>query len=518
MRILSAGFFLVMNIFLTPVSFAQSTDLSHNNQSSDRATGAVLVPWSFIERWVSSQGAISENSTLIDEIIKDINFIVSEVPVRISEARLQVRGGFAGVQVEKNVTRWQSHALAVDVIVSGFEVEKQFSQDVGGATIIVSLKAKCQPFSIHQVDANFVTDLAWKSTEMGFDLSAQALKLHWPENSWQIGSVSCEGPQGFGDIVQSEIRQLFKNPTTLETHIKPVMEHKLNTLLSSYFDPLKNPKWLDNNKVFSVKTSGTEVVDDRGLVILMDVQTNPEYQGIHAAAKSADLTMNPQMWEGVQDQPLLVLPLKLFENAARHAKIFPRVETHLNEIAGFKNILNNRLLQFFFWPELRKFKKDSPFDATSLVQGQDFAFPENAPSAQFVGGRGLSISASISTWIRAVRDGQAINWAYVNTQVKGVMNYSLQDGEMQFSLKKPELQMTARHMPEYLQKYPNKHKFPISRLKSVMQQQLSKSSFKFSLPALDLQVIGAQNKLRAVAVREQSDYLVFSFEPILFQP
>lgn len=453
---------------------------------------------------------------MIDEKIQNVDFTVSDIPVHIPSAHLQVNGSFAPVQVLQNVTRWQTEILNADLHLEGFEVEKEFTKDVDGATIIVTLKAKCLPFSIHQRQAHFSTGLAWRAVDIGFDLSAQDLQLQWPQSSWEIDAITCEGPEGFGEIVQTEVTNFLKNPAAIESWLKPLMEQKLNSLLAKALEPLKKPVWLDNSQIFLAKTSQTQVANDQGLVILFAVETSQAFQSPGASVVETPLNLAGELWQEVSDQPVLILPQGFFETTARHAKIFPRVETHLNDVPAFAKILKSRFLQFFFWPELRKFRKDAPFDATSLVQGQQYAFPANTPQAQFVGGQRMSVKASISTWVKAVRDNVEINWAYINTVLTGSVKYSLIKGEMNFALENPDLQMTAQHSTEYLEKYPNKHKFPISRVRDAMASQLLGRSFKFTLPVLDLQSIGAQNQLRAKDLKEKGRNMIFSFEPIEF--
>ena len=500
---------LVLNFSFSATAWAQLQD-----RTTDQAKAAVLIPWSFVERWVNAQSVSNSNSTgpqtLIDENLEKIDFVVADIPVHIPSAHILVNGSFAPVEALGKLTRWQTKNLSVDLQLAGFQVEKEFVKDIDGATIIVTLKAQCGNFAIRQNQAQFMTGLAWQAVDQGFDLTAEELQISWPANSWQVESLVCEGPEGFGALVQEQISQALKDPTQIENWLKPLMQSRLNQYISTALEPLKKPSFIENNKIVTVKIGETAVADNEGLVIGVDIVTQEAYQG-PTAAQNIDVNVPANIWQQVKGQPLLILPKKFVENIGRQAKIIPRLENRLNDIPAFQSVLSSRLKQFFGWPELRKFKKTAPFLATSMVQGQDYALPNNPPVLKFTGNKSISVTASVSTWVRAERDGQMINWAYFDTKIKGHMSYVLSNGEMVFSLVNPQIQMKATHAAEYMAKYPNKHKFPIDRLEAGMLSQLNIRKYRFAMPALNLKSIGLNEQLKTESVTEQGENLIFSF-------
>ncbi len=525
MRISTVGIKAVLMIsfstFFIFSASAQNTDIS---QLTDHSQGAVLVSWKFLERWVNARSGTKvedgKPSTLIDEKMQQINFTVSDIPVHVPSAHLQASGSFAPVQVRDNRTFWSTKNLDIQLDLDGFSVEKEFVKDIDGITIIVTLKADCGPLTLRQTAGNFASTLAWQARHKDFQLSVEDLQLSWPLASWQVSSVSCQGPEGFGEFVQKEISEALKNPQQIEQWLKPLMQDKLNAKIAETLLPLTKPTWLDQNQIFSTQTNATQVINNRGLVLFVGIETNVNYQNPTVAIKQSSVQLRESSWEQAQAQPILIMPKHFFENTARHARIFPRVDNLLNNIEGFRKILNSRFLQTLFWPELKHFKKDSPFTAVSLVQGQTYAVPENAPQARFIGGHRLSIRAAISTWVRAVRDGQGVDWAYIDTKIQGIMQYSLNKGEMIFQMQEAQLSLSVQHMPEYKKKYLQKdsHKFPQSRIRDAMQSQIAGGQFRLKLPTLSLEGAGIKDALRVQAVSELNNDLVFTFAPIELNP
>jgi hypothetical protein len=507
---------VVFVILFSSPSLKAQNPLSANLSQTDLAQAGVLIPWSFVQKWINERDVGTQ--TLIDERIERIDFNVSDIPVHIPWAQIVAHGSFAPVQVSSNMTRWQTNQLSLDLHLAGFEIQKEFVKEIDGATVIVTLKARCGDFAIRQNQAQFMTGLAWQAIDQGFQLSAEELNLAWPVNSWSVDSLICQGPEGFGEMVQRQISEALRDPQQIEIILKPLVQSRLNNYLAKSLEPLKKPMFLENNKIFSVQIGRTQVAPDQGLIIQMDIVTSPEYQEA-SPAHVANLVLPPGAWSQADQGPLLILPKKFFQDMARHGKIFPRLENKLNEIPAFRKILGSRFLQFFFWPELRKFKKDAPFQATSLVQGQDYAAPANSPIVRFIGGQRLAVSAGISTWVRAERDGQEINFGYFETSLKSEMSYHLQNGEMIFKLENPDLNIKASYAAEYLAKYKPKTKFPLSRLEKGMRAQLQLRNFKLALPVMDLESLGMKDQLRAGSVSEQGENLVFSFQsPSSAQP
>jgi hypothetical protein len=460
---------------------------------------AVLVPWSFIDQWINSR--LGSQVISLEEPIGPLQMNSKELPVLIRQAQLNAQIQFGSITTEGPLSYWHTRQLALTIHLGAFQVNQRFQREVAGATVIVDLKAECDPISISLPQADLTALIGLESNGQDLSVLTKDLQLNWPLNSWKIGPINCQGPQGFGTLVSQQIHQFLSNESQLNSWVTPKVQEKLNSKMKSIYEPLKQASWLGSDKLLSQQLKSTRINLQKGLVFKSLLQSPSPNLDVNRN-KFTSLHLDESHWEIAPGQPLLVIPKEFIENTAKNSSAYPSVKTDLRKISSFQKLMKSRFLQFFVWPELLKFKKNARFEADTRVQAGSADLKFGVDQKAFA-------KVTLQTWLFAERRQLMESFGYLETSIQSSMNYFIQNGELIFKFEKPKTLTKSSYSEDYVRKYKPAGKPPVSQLKSAVKNFFKSSAFNVKLPIFKFSLQQESTELKATAVKDFKQNLVF---------
>lgn len=466
---------------------------------------AVLLPWSYIDQWINLQ--LGSQVISLEEQIGPLQMNSKDMPVLIPQAQLNAQVQFGPITTEGPLSYWHTRQLALTINLGAFQVNQRFQREIAGATVLVDLKAECDPISISLPQADLTALIGLDSNGKDLSVLTKDLQLGWPLNSWKIGPINCQGPQGFGTLVSQQIHQFLSNESQLSAWLTPKVQEKLNSKVKSIYEPLKQASWLGNDKLFSQQLQSTTINLPKGLVFKTLLQKNSQSLDLKAS-KLTQVSLDNSHWEIAPGQPLLVVPQEFIQNIVKNASAFPAVKTDLNKFSAFQKLMKSRFLQFFLWPELLKFKKKARFTADTRVQAGSADLKFGVDQKAFA-------KINLQTWIFAERNQSLENFAYLETSIQSPMNYFIQNGELVLKFDKPKTITKSSYSEDYVRKYKPTGKPPASQLKSAVKNFFKNSPFNIKLPIFKFSFQQGSTELKATAVKDFKQNLVFTISEVL---
>jgi hypothetical protein len=151
------------------------------------------------------------------------------------------------------------------------------------------------------------------------------------------------------------------------------------------------------------------------------------------------------LFSKVGDQPTLVISKKSVESLVAQKSLWPQTTVSLNKISAFQDLLGNRFIQFFIWPDLFNYATTSPFNLVSDVQG--------SPKITLGTQNKAAVQAPVSSWIVSKRDNRSWYYLHLQSQVSGNMTYGVSKGSLNVTLQNSNVQSTVGFGVDYLKAY-----------------------------------------------------------------
>lgn len=463
-RLLSVYASLVFMIILS-FSAARATESAAIAYETQLA-----IPWKFVEQTINSES--TSPSAPFQFSFSDTSYSVNGVPFVIPQMQLEMLIHLKPVQSSLATTIWETDLLALKFKIDSFKVQKDIEQYIGGVHAIVHLQAECSSFVVAQPQAHVQFSWNWSVINNQIHAELKDLALAWPADSWQVSDIQCNGPVGFADVIQQELREKLAQADSLAPLIRSTIEKTLNTQMNLSLDQWKQPQWLNQSKFFNIQLTETKILNSAGIL----------FKGL---MRFSEASVNEKI------EPLLIAenlqpqttPMLIFSNAAMQ-KLVEKLalnanhNLNLNQISAFKKILKSRFLQFFIWSDLMHFSKQDTFTLFSKLT--------TVPKLNFGTDLSLNLEAQLSSVIQAPRDSQILNYVQIQTQVKSKLQYSVENGKFSFQFANPDIQIRAQYDPSYKQKYKPWGALPTSLLQKAVQEAQLLRSGSVAIPSFKL--------------------------------
>lgn len=441
---------------------------------------AIFVPWQFLSDTALEANQVNGASHL-SFALGEVQIEAEEIPVNLSNIQVEIDTVLRNVGSSHRSTLWHADQMVAQITVSGFIVEKYVEQWISGVKARVHLRAECAPFQLLQESAQM--QMAWIWSSQGTRLQAQlgSLELHWPKNSWKVGAIQCQGPRGFADVVQEEIKKKLENPESLIPELKAQMEAHFNRKMEDSLAQYRKPQWLfsDFQTALVMEMTGVEAAVDKGLVFkgLIHVQ-RPQAQGVQHREEVVALNVERSL-EGVETQyPALIFPGQAVESLIGDMAENRIALYKLNQFSDFNRLLRSRFLQFFIWPDLMKYSKSAQFDVTSRVSGR--------PTLQYTINQKIWIQGYVDSWIYSQRDNRMWRYIDIRTAFSAWVYPNVEKGHLHFSLSNQNMKSSARMASEYVSRFRPSTHIGVSTIESSLKKAPFFQGFSLELPSLEM--------------------------------
>lgn len=457
------SFFLMLDS-----SFAQET----------KYESALLIPWSSLTQAIVQQ--VSSDDSLLDFSIDSQRVVVSEIPVQLSQIHIQVNGqvqhlGSSFQNLEE--VKWAGDPLRVGIEVGSFEVSKVVEQMINGIRVRAHLSARCQSIYMEQTSAKLDVGLSWVSSGASLESRVSSLDLSWPIDSWKIGPISCQGPRGFADVVEQQLRDQLSDPVRWIPLIKSEMESHLNQAVDQALARYRNPTsvYSDSQTQLKLQLSGAEALTQKGLVLKGFLTTPHQPEG---EVKVISLDLESILSDVQTSNPILLVPGRELATIASQVIANREVQYNLRSIPNFENLMKFRLFQFFVWPDLMNYSKTSSFPVISRLG-------EN-PKASFENHR-LKISGSAQSWVYSHREGR--DWRYVDVETRFSVDVlpRIERGQLKLDFEKRSMQSSYKMTKEYVEAFHPSSYLPLSLLNVALEKSPTFQNFEIEIPKIKLE-------------------------------
>jgi hypothetical protein len=476
-----SGFLIAL--LIGKISFAQTTlPVLHET--------ALLLPWSFVEQSLQTQA--QSDPSLEQFAMGPITLQAQGIPVTIPQAVLQMQLHLKPVVSSQNATRWESDQLILQINVGGIQVQKDIVQNIGGVQAIVHLSAQCAPFTLVQPSAHILTNWLWQASGLVLGAMIQDLSLDWPQNSWQIGSLECQGPKGFADLVQADLQSQLAQADQFAPLLKTALENALNSKIQAWLTKWRAPKWIPQSasgQGMNLLLSGVETVRSQGLLFKGVVGLGPQMDLaslLSAGAMVIPLGESDALLAQITLAPTLIFSSESLSSVISQVSLWPKVDINLNAVSSFESLLKNWFIEIFIWPDLLNYSSKAAFHMISQLSApaafqfsaQGTAGSPALPSASF--------KASVQSLMTAVRDGQTWNYLLFQSQVSANVSMAIASGQLNLQFANTNLQSKAKFGVDYVHRYSPSKYISLSTIESALKSSTALKTATLALPKFQL--------------------------------
>ncbi len=325
-------------------------------------------------------------------------------------------------------------------------------------------------------------------------LTMPTYSAQWPSDAWQVESLNCPQLANIQGLVQAQIVQYLSSFENLD--------HDVNTALTAQFVKWSNAASLlllsqqelpTSNDYLKVHYEPQTVRENNGQGLVLGGTLRFEYPYLAQGQEflqEYDLPATAQLVP--QATPQLIVPFAAIRSLMMGEYFAGKLEytTRSPEIPAFQDLMQSRFKQFFGWPDLMNFAKDTTF----LFQFQPLGPPafENETA-----GRGGAINGNLTLPLsaRMYAPLQGIYTPYVEfrTLLSGPTSMTLQDhGKVNFKIAATAQPSTYTFAQNYLaSRHPNTH-IAIDTIANATRSSLNADGMQLTIPSF---AVGKQLKL-----------------------
>jgi hypothetical protein len=418
---------------------------------------AQWIPWSFVANEISR---IPLQLNIQRQVL---SLEWGELKPVINGLKISIDGSLSDLQITKDGIRGQSDDVMADINLASLSVDQVIIKEFNGNRISILLKANCSPlkvtvpqFSI-KMNSTFVPDhMSWRPDLTNIDLLI-------PSNGWSFTPVTCTGIDGVGQEITDRVTQSLKDPT--------VISDLLKTWLSSQLQESWNQTW--NNLVDAggpkMKILFMERPTDKGMMIFAELPlTSKNVVGlgninqINLSNYSPQLILSQLGFNALlEDQLIKLAPQKY----------------NLNQVSGFAKLMKSRVIQYFVWPDLRRFNSKTPFllttqkdDATLLLRPRGI-------------GKWLA-QINAHGFLEVEMNSARIDYLQWGIGVDAEIQASVKDSILKISTGKAALNMAWNFGLLYKMLFNPKQRIAVDILQGALGQFFSNQSMEQELPVL----------------------------------
>ncbi len=468
---------LLVLILTCPPAFA--TDIT--KISSIHEVG-LAVPWRHLDTVLRGEFPAERMHTYD---YANLSFVAQEVPFVIPQTKISILFNLQPGEFKNLTAAWNMASLAVKIETSPFKVEKTFVENVGGVMVSVKLAAECQGLTVLQQNADARVEVALSTNGSDVQSKVNELTFHWNQE-WWVGNVSCEGPRGFGELMAKELRLKLADAAFVESLVKETLHVKLEKEIQDLVTKAMVPQVVygDGKNQIVLHYKKIESLGDMGLLVLADLNI-PKVLGIIETNPTESknpvlvpLTLTENDLALVKEKPMFFLPKAAFLESARLALSTYIYRGDLTSFPSFQDLMKSRFLQFFVWPDLRKYPKDSKFPFQTRMQ--------QISNLSFDKGLKAKLSGTVESWLQSQRDGSSWNYLYTSSTLSTDATISVAAGAVKLTLKNTKLKSKAQMYPEYIARFKPSKSISTGILDSAIKGSVLSQGLAVTLPVFSV--------------------------------
>jgi hypothetical protein len=446
--------------------------LENTKNSSVHEVGLV-VPWRHFDSVLRAE---FPSDRMHNYDFNDLSFVAQDVPFVIPKTNLSVLFHMQP-GVFKNLSgAWDMSSLVIKIQTSPFKVEKTIVENVGGVILSVKLNASCSGITLLQQSAS--ARIGVELSTNGSDVQSQVneMAFRWNEQ-WWVDEIVCEGPRGFGELISKELRLKLADPAVVEGLVKETLQSQMQKEIQAIVTKAMIPQLIysEGSQQIALKYKKIESVNSVGLLVVADLNISTPVVGLeNTVSTMTPLALSPGDLSVIHDKPVLFLPQAAFLASTRAALTSYVFKGDLIDFKSFKSLMKSRFTQFFVWPDLRKYPKDSKFPFQARMQTLN--------NVSFDKGLKMNLNGVIESWLQSTRATQRWNYLYTKSTLSTEVEISVVNGELKLTLKETKLKSKAQMYPEYVMRFKPSKSIATSIIDSALKGSVLSKGLSVALP------------------------------------
>ena len=424
--------------------------------SAAQASEAVTTPFTLelsptsTPRLLSGISSFKSPSGQVQTTLPDIE-LNTPFAVSISGIHLTLNYAFNTPQAGANLNEWAitSKSISADVIVDEVNASQTITVSEGGVTLNLNVTATCTGVHLQlppgSTQASASIAIALTNGQLALTLNDFA--ANWAPSSWQIVSMNCQGPNGFGDLVAQSAQAQLQSINPFLSDIRNDIQAQLNAVGAA--GPVS---WTLN----SSDSSGISMnLTPESLQLLSD--GGAELGGI-AAFSFAALNGTGCQKQISGDAPVsngedsLSIPVSAVEALIQCASLNKSLSYLFSssQLPAFQSLLGNWFEKLFVWPDLLNFGSKSIFTFDLFPSGPPVFGPITEGAS---GNMNFNFSAPMTLASYAPEKDGMEHYVDFTTNLSGPATLAINNGVLSFTQSNSQLNISAHWDPLFIQNH-----------------------------------------------------------------
>lgn len=414
---------------------------------------AQWIPWDFLSQELrKSEFSLEEERPALALSLGEFTPVIEGISLRLNGkfSSMSVKTPEIGIEASGNL----------ELSLGGLKIDQYITREFGGNVIRVRIQAQCGPARITINELYLSSLFSLKETNQWLpELSDIHLEL--PAGSWNISPVRCEGLSGIGEEIETSINEAMKNPSAFSLMIRNYVAPMINDLIREKWTLLKNGEgnW-ENLRL--------DRPEENGFTVRGDIPLAGSDEVIFPDEISPDLKSGTPRFFVSQEGFRAIIQDRL-------RKLVPPVYD-LRENPEFRKLLGSKVMQFFAWPDLRRFPSSTPFVLKQDLSSLNLGLKQNGSTWN----ADISGKGSLTTLI----GGSPIDYIVYSMSVSVPVALELKNGNLSFSSGKGSAKLAWSFGYLYQLLYKPDKRIPVNVLTGALGTLVSSKKENVALPRL----------------------------------
>lgn len=405
------------------------------------------------------------------------------VPVQLKGIRLDLKTFLdkPSLASEGGVVSLASKNMQAALTISEVSVDQVIEREVGGVRGRFRVQALCKNVvvNLQRDQGQFILKLLPQVGAAQASTQVQEVSLAWNPGSWVAETFTCEGVQGFANLLREAVENVSNDS---ESFVSP-QKDAIKKYVAEY---LKNIN-LDFSK------SKTILLSRPDIQVLMRVDNYRDLgeSGIYirgtfeiSFAKVADrattyLKLNTSSAPPQSLQASLRLPQDFLKEVAGRAYAANtwRHQLSSEQIPGFSTLMRSRFYQFFVWPALMKFPKSSRF-LFDIFSNKDVVIAGD--------GAKYTLQFPLLSQMFAPKSGEFVPFMNFNLIAKATVQMKVSNGKIGAQFTQTRLAINSQWDSSFLKKFSPATWFSSSLIRDYALEAIEGKNMTWELPMIPL--------------------------------
>lgn len=424
----------------------------------------------------------------------------SNTSVQINGINVNVDYSFpvpSRVSPDRREWELKSERIAARITADQLLVRQVIIKEINGIIFETVATAECRNISLvlPQGSASISARVRAEVVSSQVQLTMPHYEAHWNDTAWQVESLNCPQLAGIQGLIKEEIVRFLSSFDNLEHEVSAAIHTQFAQwskdasmlLLSQLELPVKS----DYIKVFYEPKEASENKEGRGLLLSGTLRLDYPF-----VAPGEDYSQEFRLPDGLapgdQSSPQLLIPFATIRALIMGEYFANQLEYTMKstEIPAFQSLMQSRFKQFFAWPDLMTYDKETTFLFQFLPLGPPSFSSEKSGGAGVIAG---DLTIPLSMRMFAPLKGMWTPYVEFRTLVSGSTTMSLsRDGKVLFRIAASDQPAAYAFAQKYVQEYQPNQKIAIDTMAGAVRDSLNADGMTMSLPTL---TVGKQLQL-----------------------